>query len=130
MKALAVGCVLAFGTSSSALALNFNRTVPSGQTAVMHAYKSWDRNCASNSGVVRVITKPLHGKLSTRVVNAEIRSSRFSSRGRSRCQGTPIKAFQVEYRSVRGFRGVDTFTLEPTFGNGRQDTDIFTVTVE
>jgi hypothetical protein len=94
----------------------------------MNTYHSWDQDCASNSGMVKVLTKPEHGTLTPRIVDWRISRLRRSQQ-QSPCAGTPIKAFEVSYRSDDGFVGVDTFTLDIMFGGGRHDTDFYTVTV-
>lgn len=111
----------------AAQALDFERTAPSGRATRMHIYKSWNRDCEANGGVVKVVRKPKHGKLSHRAVQTEIGYARL--RGFTRCTGTPIRGFQVDYQSNRGFRGVDTFVIEVTFGTRRRDVDTYFVDV-
>jgi hypothetical protein len=129
MRPFSFCCLLFFGVSNSALGLDLNRTVVSGQTTHIKSYRSWDKNCQSRFGVVKLLTKPQHGKLTTRIANGKIRNSRFLG-GPDQCFGTPIKAFKIDYTSVKGFRGVDTFTVDITFGGGRRDIDVVTITVQ
>ncbi len=94
----------------------------------MHAYHSWGSGCVARTGVVKVLTKPQHGKLTTRIVDSKV--PRHRTRGATACFGKPIKAFQVDYTSRRGFRGTDSFKLEATFGSGLREIDTYTITVK
>jgi hypothetical protein len=122
---------MAFASTSAALAENITRTALSGKTTTMFIYRSWTAgDCASASGVVRVLTKPQHGKLTphpnvdTTIVRNRIRPSD------SRCQGLPVKGFQVDYTSAPGYHGTDSFVIEATFWHGGKIVDTFTVMVE
>ena len=80
--------------------------------------------------VVRVLAKPQHGKLTPHPsVDTTIVRNRFRP-GDSRCQGVPVKGFQVDYRSTPGYHGTDSFVIEATFWHGEKIVDTFTVTVE
>jgi hypothetical protein len=94
----------------------------------MHQYASWGKNCEPKTGLVKVQTKPQHGKLSHYFVNAIVRMSRLNGPS-DHCIGKTFKVFQVDYTSIPGFRGVDTFAIEVTFVNGVRDTDTYTVNV-
>ena len=113
-----------------ASAMEFNRTVPSGVTSRVHHYRSWGKNCEGNGGMVKLLTKPQHGKLTTRTVDSRIEINRFARDGKTECTGRPIKAFEVNYRSDPGFRGTDTFTIEMVTGRGSRDVDNYTVNVQ
>lgn len=95
----------------------------------MYVYKSWKiADCTGYSGVVKALSKPQHGKLTPRSVSARIGVSRYL--GRTHCLGKAVPGFQVEYTSTPGFRGVDKFTIEVTFGDHAPEVDTFTVNVE
>ncbi len=127
MKFLATACVLAFGIPGFAQADDLARTVSSGQTAEMHIYRSWNDQCVSTSGVVKVLTKPRHGKLSTRIVDTVI--GRPRTERKVDCSGLPSKGFQVSYTSDPGFHGTDNFSLDVKWKNLRV-VDRFTVAVQ
>jgi hypothetical protein len=110
-----------------ATARDFNLTVASGQIVVAHQYISWDRDCKNNGGVVKLVTKPQHGRAIPRHINAPIGRSYFS--GSTRCTGVIADAFEVSYRSVPGFHGTDIFTILNTTGAGQTVTDSYTVNV-
>jgi hypothetical protein len=124
---LAIVCLLLCYGQSVAHADTFYRSVAPGESARMRDYKSWDSNCVSRSGMVKVNSKPQNGKLTTRIVNSVMGRSRIS--GLATCQGVPAKALQVNYTAARGFRGTDTFTLDVTYGDGSSLVDTFIVTV-
>ena len=111
-------------------AMQFDRTVPSGTTVRMHHYRSWGKNCEVNGGMVKLLTKPQHGKLTTRTVDSHIQINRFARGGGTPCTGRPIKAFEVNYRSNPGYHGPDSFTIEMTTGSGKRDVDTYSVTVQ
>ena len=81
-----------------------------------------------NHGLVKVVTRPRYGKLVPR------RESIVATRGRhadtSHCVPLKVNGFQVYYRSERGFRGRDSFTIEVTWGARRNEIDHYTVSVE
>jgi hypothetical protein len=117
-------------TIGGAHAMQFDRTVPSGTSVSMHRYRSWGRTCEVNGGQAKLLTRPQHGKLTTRTVDSRIEINRFAHNGSTRCTGRPIKAFEVNYRSNPGYHGPDSFTIEFTSGNGQRDTDTYTVNVQ
>ncbi len=127
MKKLAAACVLAFGIAGVAQANDVSRTVASGQTAQMSNYRSWNNKCVSTPGVVKVLTKPRHGKLSTRIIDTTIGSPRIKRK--VDCRGVPTKGFQVNYTSDPGFHGTDNFSLDITWPT-HADVDRFTITVQ
>ncbi|MHB8273042.1 hypothetical protein [Bradyrhizobium sp.] len=123
-------CSLLLGANAHAGTNSFSRVAASGQPKRVAAYHSWDpHNCTSLSAKMNLVSKPSHGVLIPRVVPHTITTSRFGSVGN--CAGKPIKALQIEYKSVSGYHGTDTFTIDVTFGwEGRRDIDTYTVTVE
>src|SRR5688500_9199800 len=126
-SAVAISCALLFSAASVAHAESINRTVASGKQTRMTGYYTWTRDCVPTSGIVKVVRKPEHGTLSTRIVPVTI--GRGQLYGREDCAGTPAKALQVDYKSKPGFRGTDTFELDITFGGtGRQTFHSYTVT--
>jgi hypothetical protein len=128
MKALAVGCFLVCSVPGFAHAIAFNKTTPSGKAIQVHVYHSWNVDCVSIAGVVKVLGKPAHGRIANHVVNSKITTDHM---GRPvRCAGTPIKALEVIYTPERGFRGTDNFTLDATWGSGEHDVDTYTINVQ
>ena len=113
---------------SLASARPMDRTVISGQTTIVGRYYTWNRDCTSAFGTVKVINQPQHGKIANRLVDDRIGISR-RTRVADQCLGKPIKALVVTYTSARGYHGVDTFTLDATFRVYR-DVDTFTIKVE
>ena len=105
------------------------RTVRSRVTTPIHTYLSWNNDCSPNSGVVKVATKPQHGKLTPRRITAVARHNRFSSYGTA-CLGKSMPGFEVDYTSVPGYRGMDSFAIEVIYGNRNPILDTYMVTVE
>ena len=100
---------------SLAPARPMDRTVISGQTTIVGRYYTWNRDCTSAFGTVKVINQPQHGKIANRLVDDRIGISR-RTRVADQCLGKPIKALVVTYTSARGYHGVDTFTLDARIG--------------
>jgi len=107
----------------------FNVTAISGQKSRVHTYMSWQtKDCTPNKGIVKLASKPQHGRAIPGEVDATIRHSRF--RDNDPCIGKPMKGFSVEYQSDDGYHGSDTFTIEATYGNRRPVIDLYNVTVK
>src|SRR5438067_1407170 len=99
------------GAPSASADDSFFAAEPGVANQIWAYYSVNPANCLSNSGVVKVVTKPQHGKLAPRVMDWVIRG-----RGEA-CRGKLIQAFVVYYTPDRGFYGDDHFRLEVTYGN-------------
>jgi hypothetical protein len=116
-------------TAANAFAVDYTRTVRSGQLSQMHVYRSWTDDCKSKLGVVKVLTRPAHGTLRPSQVSATIGVSRSDPERTAHCRGLPTDGFRVDYISDRGFRGTDRFQIE--FSHGRHvDIDNYAINVE
>ena len=131
MKRVVAGCIVACSLSTFSNAANFTRTANSGVATIVHLYDDWDpTTCRSAGGVVKLVNKPQHGKLTTGYVYRIIHMSGYTGRV-SVCAGTPIKSFRITYRSQPRFRGLDSFTVDVTLGWGnRHSTDVYTINVQ
>jgi hypothetical protein len=69
MRAFALYCILGCCVPALVHGKDFNLTAVSGQLTKMENYISWSDDCVSRSGVVKVLAKPQHGILSTRIVD-------------------------------------------------------------
>jgi hypothetical protein len=104
----------------------FTRTAKSGVTSRMFTYHAHGEDCRAAGGIIKVVTKPEHGKL----VPSREMSTIKGARNRSTCIGATIPGFRVDYTSAPGYRGDDNFAIEYTFGSGGVVLDRFTVHVE
>lgn len=95
----------------------------------VHTYLSWNDDCSPNTGVVKVATRPQHGKLTPSQVSAVARQNRFSTYG-TVCLGKTMPGFRVTYTSAPGYRGTDSFAIEVIYGNRQPILDTYTVIVE
>jgi hypothetical protein len=125
--------VFSFACCTPAHSDTLARRAKSGQPTKMVVYHSWKpRDCSEKFGVVKVVTKPQHGKLTPSQVVDTVTISRLNPS--SPCIGTRQRGFRVDYTSDPGYRGVDSFVLEVTFGRRRPLTptvsDTYTVNVE
>ena len=131
MCRIATVCLVAtFWMTSVAKAEVRTRVVKAGQTSTITVHNSWDpKDCSPAVGIVKVLTKPQHGKLSNRQISMIIKGSRLGSVGS--CLGKPTKGFEVLYTPASGFRGTDTFSIGITWQlMNRQEVDSYTVTVQ
>jgi hypothetical protein len=115
--------------SSAFGGITVRKTVQAGVTTELHAYTSWQQHtCATNGGVVRPVSKPQHGTLIPRKGTRMFPTSRH---GPDECAGRAYPAFVIFYRSDPNFRGVDSFSVEVTFGGSATgEVDDYTVTVK
>jgi hypothetical protein len=121
---------LVFFWTTGAQAESKTRIVPAGQTKRIAVYTAWDpQYCGGVVGVVKISVKPQYGKLSKRLIDTTIPSSRFGSSGQ--CFGKPTKGFAIFYAASGGFHGTDSVTLDVTWpAIGKQATDTYSITVQ
>jgi hypothetical protein len=113
----------------NAYAKDFVVSAKSGQSTTMHIYRSWTNDCKSKLGVVKVLSKPSHGRLTRSEVTAPIGISRNSPEETAHCKGVLTNGFRVDYISSPGFRGTDQFQIQFTYGR-HVDIDNYTVNVQ
>jgi len=127
MRALPVVLCLVAG---NAYAEDFVKSSKSGQPTLMHVYRSWNKDCTSNIGVVKVLSKPLHGTLKPSHVTSTIGTSRRNPERTEHCRGKSTDGFRVDYTSALNFRGTDHFQIQFSYGKRNTDIDNFTVNVQ
>jgi len=120
---VALVCVVA----CEARAESFELKAASGIKTRVHVYKAWKTDCSPNVGVVKLLSKPEHGRLETSAIDTTITMSRHNPQLTRHCIGKPVLGFQVDYTSNPGFRGVDQFKIEAIWG---RDTEIDTYTIK
>lgn len=111
-------------------AKDFEKSARSGQPTLMHVYRSWNLDCTSNVGVVKVLAKPLHGTLKPSRVTSTIGVGRRNPERTAHCKGKSTDGFRVDYTSAPKFRGTDRFQIEFSYGTRNTDIDYFTVNVQ
>lgn len=129
LKVSTVAIALVVALSDCASAGYFDRVVSSGALTRMKRYTSINRDCQATPGTVKALAKPAHGSLVTSQVTLPFGNSR-SKASLASCVGRPMQMFQISYRSVPGFRGVDTFSVQATWGNGSSEVDTFSISVK
>jgi hypothetical protein len=113
-----------------ASASDISKIALSGEKTMMWSYHSHNKDCQTSYGLVKVVSKPQHGVVSHRLTNAHVDKDHYGRVITNKCAGAPIKGFEVDYRSVQGFHGTDTFTLDVTWNAGsKREIDNFTVNV-
>jgi hypothetical protein len=126
---LATGGV-AFGRAQELMGgKTINQSVRAGVSTEVAHYTSWDgHTCEANGGAVVLQSKPQHGTVTP---TSAPRTFFHGSRGGTRCAGggRVYPAFVVFYKSERGFRGTDSFSIEVRLGNGRVWTENFNISV-
>jgi hypothetical protein len=123
-------CVLICGPTI-AHAKTLLKTVSSGVETLMYSYATWkSKDCSPEIGVVKVLAKPQHGKLTPKETAGTIRTRGLRYAGPAACIGKPTPVFKVYYISEGGFRGSDRFKIEVTYRGRPPDVDTFTVDVK
>lgn len=125
MRILLVSLLLLPATAE---AKEVTKNAHSNVSTRMYTYFGWDKNCQSTTGIVKLVSKPLNGELKTSEVEDTINISRHTQKT-SKCAGTPIKGFRIDYTSNPGFKGNDRFVIEVRYKNKKPELDTFTVTV-
>ena len=111
----------------------FTRSVPAGQTSDVFMYRPWNNSCTSTYARAKLVAKPQHGFVSHRYVTSAIPAVDRLSGRRTRCVGQPVTGFVVTYTPARGFRGMDSFSLDMHFPSSTSRpllVDTFTILVE
>ncbi|KIZ41287.1 MULTISPECIES: hypothetical protein [Rhodopseudomonas] len=111
---------------NAASADSFVRNVRSGVETKVFSYHAHRRDCSEKAGVIRVVTKPQHGRLIPGREVSTLKRNRFNPE--DACVGAQLNGFRVNYRSEPGYRGEDSFVIEYTLPR-RSVTDYFTVIV-
>lgn len=112
-----------------ACAETFNRTVPPGRTTQVKIYRTWNpSDCSSAPGIVKVIAKPEHGKLTSGSVPSTIPMNRLS--GKNQCLGKPITGFAVSFTPAPGYHGPDSFTIDVIYERHAPISDVYNVVVQ
>jgi hypothetical protein len=128
LTAAAVALALIFALPGIAHGYTLSREASSGKKTLMYEYGNWRGGCSSYGGVVKVLSKPQHGKLTPKRATITIKSSRYAPG--SKCIGKAIQGFVVHYISAPGFRGNDNFTIEVSYPPHPPSVDTFTVHVK
>jgi hypothetical protein len=101
--------------SHGAHAQVISKTVPSGVKTKIDHYTGWNDDCSFKSLDIQVTTPPAHGEIASRIANGVIPSdAKIGSSGV--CAGKPTKVLEVYYKSARGYKGPDSFTVDMSFG--------------
>lgn len=124
-----MACVLICGPTI-AHAKTLSKTVSSDVQTLMYSYATWKSDCSPEIGVVKVLAKPQHGKLTPEETAGTIRTRGRRHPGPAACIGKPTPLFKVYYISEPGFRGGDSFKIEVTYRGRPPDVDTFTVDVK
>lgn len=88
--------------------------VASGQSKRVDAYLGWNNDCSQMSINIDVVGKPRHGTLSHRFVTETIRKASIG--GVKNCYGKKVRALALYYKSKRGYRGSDSFSVRISTG--------------
>jgi hypothetical protein len=101
------------------------RQVGSGKVSWMWGYGNVQKDCSPERGIIKLQTRPKHGKVSKRNGLIPIIFARFPEM--APCRGRLIDGVQVYYASDPGFHGADSFSIEVMYPGHPADIDTFTV---
>jgi hypothetical protein len=127
-KSWIVTLIFVFILPTATNAHSFVRTAKSGVATRVYSYHAHQRDCRETLGIIKVLTKPQHGRLTPNREVSTLKSNRFNSA--DACIGSQLNGFRVDYTSAPGYRGVDNFAIEYTNGLRSTVIDYFTVYVE
>jgi hypothetical protein len=129
---LAIAAIAVFLRPADTLARESTKTVPAGRTSLITTYRAWaPGQCGSVHGVVTVLAKPQHGRLSHHLTPAKIPPVNRWGRSTGQCSGAPTTGFAILYTPAPGFHGTDSFSLDVDWPMiGQRETDTITVNVE
>ncbi len=105
--------VLFAGTSASAETFSAR----SGKSTRIKGFTSWNANCSYKPVRMDIVKPPKHGKVKPRLETSRIGTILSGS---AKCKGRKIKKVMLYYKSKRGYKGRDSFTVRLRFGNGPQ----------
>jgi hypothetical protein len=71
---------------------------------------------------IRLVDRPANG-------NVTVKSGKINARNYKQCLALEVPAYIAFYRSEPGFAGVDAFTIEVKYQDGRTETQKLSVTV-
>jgi membrane protease YdiL (CAAX protease family) len=105
-----------------------NREVFTGSESQIAAMNFVNMDCSSDAvPEVRVVTAPANGQ--TRLQQLKIPIVRPANAPLAHCNGKPVEAMGVFYKSKSDFRGSDTMTLDVDFHHGKVTRFIYNISV-
>ena len=90
-------------------AKTYSKVAKSGKSAKIDTFMGWNDDCSFQTLDISISKRPAHGKASPKVVRSRISQAQVGSAGK--CIGKPIRGLAIYYRSKRGYRGSDRFTV-------------------
>jgi hypothetical protein len=130
MRTLVIGALIALAATCNMARGNrtLTRQVAPGQTIVMWRYGNLQKDCSPEGGIVKVRTRPQHGKLTQQRGLVPITYVRFPEM--APCIGRVINGIVVSYTADPGFHGSDSFAIEVMYLGHPTDVETFTVNVQ
>jgi hypothetical protein len=123
----AVASIVLVAMSNLAHGRTVIRSVGAGKS-LMWRYGNVQKDCSPEGGVIKVHTRPQHGKVTQQPGLTPITFARFPEM--VPCLGKIINGLHVYYVPDPGFRGTDSFSIEVIYPGHPTDIDAFTVNVQ
>jgi hypothetical protein len=108
--------------------LTHTYSVGAGKVALMWRYLSLQKDCSPEGGIIKVHTRPQHGKLTQQPGLSTLEGYRFITS--APCIGKTGPSLNVYYTSDPNFHGTDGFTIEVIYLGHPADIDTFIVNVQ
>jgi len=125
--ALLAASALPLSGLAEAKTVRYAKSARSGATVKIDHYTGWNNDCSFLEIKVDVVKKPAHGTVTPKIAGSRITKAEIGSA--RNCLGKPTKVIEVYYRSKKGYRGKDPFTVQMRTPNSAPVTFVYDVTV-
>jgi len=116
------------GAPSTEAATVVNREVFAGSESRIGAMNFVNADCSSGEmPEVRIVTPPANGAIRLQAMTIPI--DRPSTDSLARCNGKPVEAMLVLYKSREGFAGNDTVVVDVDFRHGKVRRVVYNITI-
>jgi hypothetical protein len=125
----AVASIALIVTSNVAHARDNTISVGAGKVIRVWTYGNVQKDCSTEGGIIKVHTRPQHGKITQQPGLTVIGSwTRYPEQ--VPCRGKTTNGIHVYYVSDPNFHGTDSFSIEVIYPGHPTDIDTFTMNVQ
>jgi hypothetical protein len=124
-RMLLAALFIAAGASSAAVGQTVTREARGepGKEIRVGVFVNVKQDCTSGPlPTIRLVDKPLNGSVT-------VKSAKVNAKNYKQCLAMEVPGYVAFYKSAPSFNGVDTFTIEIKYPEGRTETQKLNVTV-